>query len=140
MLLKPIFKRLPAIRLVHLMVRRLHRFSAFPGGVQTVSRQFSLLDTPICFIQGLKDHISTPDQSRWLYDHLIRAPKFYWAIPEAHHMTNLRMRPDEYQKRVVAFLDRYLADKATQADQQNCGRSLGGPRQYTDYFPMEQRS
>lgn len=121
LVLKPTLMRLPGIRLVHLIVRRLQRSRPFSNGLQAFSRPLRHIKIPFLFIQGLKDTISTPDQSRWLYEHLMCAPKSYWAIAEAHHMTNLRMRPDEYQKRLLAFLDRYLAGKAirTDAGQQN---------------------
>jgi pimeloyl-ACP methyl ester carboxylesterase len=140
LVLKPAFKRLPGIRLVHLVARRLLRFSPFPDGMQSASGYLLQIDIPFFFIQGLKDHISTPDQSRWLYDRLIRAPKSYWAIPEAHHMTNLRLRKNEYQQRVLAFLDHYLAAKATLTDQQNREFSFGRFRKDKESLPVEPRS
>jgi pimeloyl-ACP methyl ester carboxylesterase len=119
MMLKPAFKRLPGIRLVHFAVGRLQRFGPFPEGIHSAPARLLRTDTPFFFIQGLKDNISTPDQSRWLYDHLIRAPKSYWPIAESHHMTNLHMRPEEYQQRVLAFLDRYLVEKEITDDYRN---------------------
>lgn len=115
--LKPVFTRLPGICLVHRVVRRLHRFSLFCEGVRSVTGQLQEIDIPFFLIQGLKDNISTPDQSRWLYDHLVRAPKFYWTIDEAHHMTNLCLRKDEYQQRVLAFFEQYLTGEAPRTDQ-----------------------
>jgi pimeloyl-ACP methyl ester carboxylesterase len=116
MLLKPAFKKLPGIRLVHVVVRRLQRFSPFPHGLQSLAGGLRQINIPIFFIQGLKDNISTPDQSRRLYDNLMSGQKYYWAVAGAHHMTNLRMQPDEYEKRVLAFFDRYLGGKAIPTD------------------------
>lgn len=113
LLQNPVFKRLPGIGLMRLAVRRLQRFGPIPRGVQSIPGQVLDTRTPFFFIQGLKDNISAPDQSQWLYDRLARAPKIYWAVPEAHHMTILCLRRDDYQQRLVAFFDRYLADNAT---------------------------
>lgn len=121
-------------------MRRLQRFSPFPHGWQSLIGPLRQIETPFLFIQGLKDTISTPDQSRRLYDHLMCAPKSYWAVAEAHHMTNLRMRPEEYQQRVLAFFDQHLAEKATQTDRQHRGCSFGSYRHCKDNFPMEPRT
>lgn len=136
-LLKPVFKNLPGKGLVCAVVRRLQSFRPFPHGLQSLTGPLRQIKTPCMFIQGLKDNISTPDQSRRVYDQLKYAPKSYWAVAEAHHMTNLRMRPEEYQQRVLAFLDRYLAEKATRTDQRNTSCSFGSYRSCKDDFQME---
>jgi predicted acyl esterase len=38
-----------------------------------------------------------------------RQPKARWEVPEARHTGGYTARPEEYERRVVAFLDRYLA-------------------------------
>jgi dienelactone hydrolase len=38
-------------------------------------------------------------------------PKLIWKIPEAGHTGGLTARPDEYERRVIAFFDRALARK-----------------------------
>jgi hypothetical protein len=35
-------------------------------------------------------------------------PTQLWEIPEAGHTGGLRARPDEYERRVIAFFDHYL--------------------------------
>jgi len=124
LVLHPLCKALPGIGLVHWIVRRLQNFKTIPAGVRSIPECVLHSEVPFLFIQGLKDNISAPDESRWLHDHLIRAPKDYWAVPEAHHMTILSLRREEYQQRVLAFLDRHLAALEPAGDPQDaCSRS-----------------
>jgi hypothetical protein len=39
-------------------------------------------------------------------------PKEHWLIPEASHTGGLEARPEEYERRVVGFFDRYLLGRA----------------------------
>jgi dienelactone hydrolase len=43
-----------------------------------------------------------------LYFERAGEPKEHWLIPEATHTGGLEARPDEYERRVVGFLDRFL--------------------------------
>jgi pimeloyl-ACP methyl ester carboxylesterase len=108
-MLNPSFKRLPGIRLVHHLVRHWHSFKHYPKEVRRMPRIALEEGIPFFFIQGLKDLISLPTESRWFHDHLIRSPREYWAVPEARHMTIRTLRKEEYRKRVLGFLNRYLA-------------------------------
>ncbi len=112
LLLGRAFKRLPGVRLVHHLVRRWQSFKRYPEQVRHMPRAALEEGIPFLFIQGLKDRISVPAESRWMYDHLIHSPKEYWAVPEAHHMTIMALRTQEYQQRVLRFLDRHLARTA----------------------------
>lgn len=109
MSLSPHFRKLPGIRLVHHLVRYWQRFERTPQEVRHLPLVVLNLEVPFLFIHGLKDNICPPEESRWICDHLTRAPKEYWAVPEARHLTNLTLRKREYQQRVLRFLDRFLA-------------------------------
>jgi hypothetical protein len=37
-----------------------------------------------------------------------RAPKAIWKVPEAGHTEGLDARPEDYERRVIGFFDRYL--------------------------------
>jgi pimeloyl-ACP methyl ester carboxylesterase len=62
---------------------------------------------PILFIHGDRDPYLPPED----FEALVAAagePKFIWRVPEAGHRTVDQLYPDEYRRRVVAFLERYL--------------------------------
>ena len=42
------------------------------------------------------------------YYRLAHGPKSIWAIPDVGHMGGITAHPAEYERRVVAFLDRAL--------------------------------
>jgi fermentation-respiration switch protein FrsA (DUF1100 family) len=56
---------------------------------------------------GQDDHISI-DSGQWLYD-AAGEPKEFWFEPEAGHHGLPEVAPEEYERRVVAFFDQYLA-------------------------------
>ena len=43
-----------------------------------------------------------------LYDQAARGPVAHWNLPDARHTDGIRDRPADYERRVVAFLDRTL--------------------------------
>ncbi len=45
-----------------------------------------------------------------LYYRAAGEPKAIWKIPEAEHTGGLAARPREYERRVIAFLDRELPE------------------------------
>jgi hypothetical protein len=42
------------------------------------------------------------------YYRAAKAPKALWEIPESRHLGGLAARPQEYERRVIAFFDRAL--------------------------------
>jgi fermentation-respiration switch protein FrsA (DUF1100 family) len=62
---------------------------------------------PVLILQGgADDHISV-SSGEWLYE-AAGEPKELWFEPEAGHTGFDDMVPEEYERRVVAFFDRYL--------------------------------
>jgi len=62
---------------------------------------------PILFIHGGRDPYIPPAD----FDALVAAanePKQVWRVPEAGHRTVDQVYPDEYRRRVVAFLEQHL--------------------------------
>jgi fermentation-respiration switch protein FrsA (DUF1100 family) len=62
---------------------------------------------PILFLQGGADVVVTPESGRLLYD-AAREPKELWFDPDLEHIAFFDERPDEFERRVVGFYDRYL--------------------------------
>ncbi len=54
-----------------------------------------------------KDRHTLPEHTRNLYD-AAKEPKELWLVPDAGHEDVLAKARDEYAKRVLSFLDRYL--------------------------------
>lgn len=63
--------------------------------------------TPVFIIHGKRDSYIDARHARWLYDH-IRASKQMWIVDGARHNEAVVLEPDEYRKRVTAFLKEYV--------------------------------
>lgn len=63
---------------------------------------------PILFIHGEKDSYIPVAQSQILYDRAL-GPKSLWMVRGAKHNCAISVCPDEYARRVIDFLDEYLA-------------------------------
>ncbi|MDD5557522.1 MAG: alpha/beta fold hydrolase [bacterium] len=62
---------------------------------------------PVFIIHGQKDNYIDSRHARWLYDR-IRASKEMWIVPGARHNEAVLLAPDEYRKRVTAFVREYV--------------------------------
>jgi fermentation-respiration switch protein FrsA (DUF1100 family) len=62
---------------------------------------------PLLIIQGGNEDKIDPASGQRLYD-AANEPKELWFVPEAGHVNFEEFRPEEYERRVVAFFDRYL--------------------------------
>ncbi len=60
-------------------------------------------------IHGGRDRYISTDDVRRLYERAGQ-PKELWIVPEAGHRRVDEIYPEEYQKRVLGFFDRYLAN------------------------------
>ena len=69
---------------------------------------------PVLLIQGQADRLVTPDNAREIQ---AAAPDTVdlWEVPDAHHVRSIRIAPDEYARRVLAFLDTALAPPVSEA-------------------------
>jgi hypothetical protein len=47
------------------------------------------------------------------YDRAAKPPKSIWRIPESRHVGGLDARRDEYERRVIGFVDQTLLGNAT---------------------------
>jgi fermentation-respiration switch protein FrsA (DUF1100 family) len=65
---------------------------------------------PLLIIQGGKDN-HVPWQHGRLIFKAAGEPKEFWLVPEANHINFEQYRPAEYERRVLAFFDRYLLAK-----------------------------
>ena len=76
------------------------------------SKAIRRLDAPVMIIAGTEDRRTRVDESKGLY---LRAnsPKRLWLIHGARHEDFHRHSTAEYERRVLGFFDKYLADPAT---------------------------
>lgn len=84
---------------VFLAARMVHRDIAENQPV----RAASALDEPLFVIQGEDDDIAFPDEDGRAIADAARAD--YWLVPGASHVGAHAIAKDEYERRVVAFLD-----------------------------------
>lgn len=80
-----------------------------------------MMPRPMLFIHGGRDSYIPVEQSRALYA-LSAQPKYLWIVQEAKHNQSVTMRPEEYARRTVEFLDRYLARREDPGNMYNEGR------------------
>ncbi|NOT02652.1 MAG: alpha/beta fold hydrolase [Phycisphaerales bacterium] len=71
--------------------------------------------TPIFFIHGERDTFIPLEQAQMLYD-LARKPRYLWMVPGARHNQSIYKQPEAYARRMIGFLDRHLAGRATTDD------------------------
>lgn len=62
---------------------------------------------PVFIIHGKRDSYIDARHAKWLYDR-IRSSKQIWIVEGARHNEAVRREPDEYKKRVSAFLKEYM--------------------------------
>jgi dipeptidyl aminopeptidase/acylaminoacyl peptidase len=62
---------------------------------------------PVFLLQGGADVVVSPESGRRLYE-AAKEPKELWLDPELGHAQFLEKRPDEFERRLIAFYDRYL--------------------------------
>jgi uncharacterized protein len=79
----------------------------WPSALKPVDR-IGLLRCPVLVIGGTRDQHTTAADTQRLFD-AARAPKELWMIEDADHGDFLRQRRQEYERRVLAFLQRMLS-------------------------------
>jgi fermentation-respiration switch protein FrsA (DUF1100 family) len=62
---------------------------------------------PVLLMQGGADHVVSPESGRKLFD-AAGEPKELWFEPDVGHAEFLKMKPKEFEERLVGFFDRYL--------------------------------
>jgi pimeloyl-ACP methyl ester carboxylesterase len=62
---------------------------------------------PVMLMQGGADRVVSVESGQHLFD-AAGDPKEFWYEPTVGHAQFLKMMPGEFEKRVTAFLDRYL--------------------------------
>jgi alpha-beta hydrolase superfamily lysophospholipase len=62
---------------------------------------------PVMLMQGGADTVVSVDSGKRLFD-AAGDPKEFWFEPTVGHAKFLKMMPEEFERRVTAFLDRYL--------------------------------
>ncbi len=62
---------------------------------------------PVFLLQGGADVVVSPESGKRLYE-AAGEPKELWVDPELGHAQFLEKRPEEFERRVVKFYDRYL--------------------------------
>ena len=65
---------------------------------------------PLLSIHGGAENQVPPKHGRLLYE-AAGQPKEFWFVPEAGHVNFEFFQPEEYQRRVLAFFDRYLQEE-----------------------------
>lgn len=65
--------------------------------------------TPTLFIHGEKDDFVPFYMGKKMYD-ACSAPKEYWAAPEAGHILAWWLNQEEYERRVDAFINKYMPE------------------------------
>ena len=63
---------------------------------------------PVFIIQGLADRLVPPDSSQRLYA-AAGEPRLLWNEPGVPHVGMQNAFPEEYERRVMAFFEMYLA-------------------------------
>ena len=65
---------------------------------------------PIFLLQGGADVVISPSSGQRLFD-AAAEPKELWFEPELGHVQFLAKRPEEFERRLVGFYDKYLLAK-----------------------------
>lgn len=63
--------------------------------------------TAMLLIHAEDDPLAPPEETRKLYD-LVRGDKELWIVPNAGHEDIHEVAKDEYRRRIMSFLERYL--------------------------------
>ena len=90
--------------------------------------------TPVLVMGGAEDAYTPPAETRALFE-AARGPKALWIVPDVGHGDLYDAAPDEYRRRVLAFLERWLGRPAHAPPQgrggavsENGSAPGGGPR------------
>lgn len=62
---------------------------------------------PVLLIHGALDRISPIKNAKRVYERL-NGPKELWSAPTARHTSCSKYEPEEYKRRILAFLEKYL--------------------------------
>lgn len=90
----------------------------YPSVRKTLTR---MLPRPMLFVHGERDSYIPVEQSRLLYA-LSAQPKYLWVVHGAKHNQSVDIVPEEYARRTVEFLDRYLAHRDDSGNMYKEGR------------------
>jgi fermentation-respiration switch protein FrsA (DUF1100 family) len=87
-----------------LLVQLKPRMRIDPSALRPIDR-IGGVRCPVFVLSGLADEHTTPAETRALF---ARAPepKLLWMVPGAAHVDLYRFAPEEYRRRVLAFLER----------------------------------
>jgi pimeloyl-ACP methyl ester carboxylesterase len=83
------------------------RLNAGIGGIRPVDAIARIGDRPALIIHDLEDRDIPADSGKRLYA-AASGPKEFWEIPGASHAQGYKAQPQEYERRVLAFLARSL--------------------------------
>jgi fermentation-respiration switch protein FrsA (DUF1100 family) len=67
-------------------------------------------DCPVMVLSGAEDRHTTTEETRRLFAAACE-PKQLWIVPGAAHVDLHRSSPEEYQRRVLAFLAKSLGSR-----------------------------
>jgi dipeptidyl aminopeptidase/acylaminoacyl peptidase len=76
----------------------------------SVEKAASRLRRPLLMIHGEGDTYIKPDMARAIFARASGAPKKLWVVPKAKHNQALHVAGEEYNRMVVGFFDRHLAE------------------------------
>lgn len=76
----------------------------------SVEKAASRLNRPLLMIHGEGDTYIKPEMARKIFDKASGIPKKLWLVPKAKHNQALHVAGDEYNRMVVGFFDRHLAE------------------------------
>ncbi len=77
--------------------------------MQPVDEIANISPRPVFIIHGEEDDVVTPGAGRRLFD-AAREPRFLWIEPGVGHVEMQTTYPDEYEQRVIGFLETYLLE------------------------------
>jgi dipeptidyl aminopeptidase/acylaminoacyl peptidase len=76
----------------------------------SVEKAASRLNRPLLMIHGEGDTYIKPAMARAIFDKANGIPKKLWLVPKAKHNQALHVAGEEYNRMVVGFFDRHLAE------------------------------
>jgi len=112
----------PFAALIRWFAERSGGFSASDVVPAAVIRSIS--PRPVLILQGGRDGVVPPDSGRRLYE-AAGDPRELWFEPDLGHTHFIDARPKEYERRAVAFFDRYLLGQSPMAAPSAARRGSG---------------